>query len=139
MKKLLYLFIAIVIPFTSCKKDDDAMDTDSNEANIVGTWKLASETENGTPVDLGPCDFIVTFNQNGSGSDESTFGDNCEMTENDNFTYTINEDQLSITYPGDGTFTVEIESLSNTTLVIKDVDIEEGEEDFTYIQTFTKQ
>ncbi len=138
-KTLLYLF-AITLVFASCKKDDDAMDTDDNEANIVGTWKITSETENGVPLTLDECEVLgtINFRSNGTATDTYYYGENCAMTDVENYNYSINDDQLTISYGDNESYTVTITTLNNTTLKIEDSYEEEGVT-YTYSSTYTKQ
>lgn len=137
MKKLLYLFMAATVLFTSCKKDDGAMDTEDNEANIVGTWKLISVTENGESLSIGNCDILTTFNENGSGTIIDPEPPNCENTESFNFTYSVSGNQLTINEDGESSLQ-EIETLSETQLVLTYEESFEGNID-VYRVTYSKQ
>ncbi|GEQ87092.1 hypothetical protein ULMS_26000 [Patiriisocius marinistellae] len=142
MKHLFYFLLASTLVFTSCNKDDDGdtNDTSSNEASIIGTWKLASITDNGVPEVLDSCDLedFYTYSSNGSGVNNYNYGDNCEISDTDNFTYTINGNMLTLNFGDGDSETAEITTLNESTLAYSYSFTEEGTT-YLSVETYTKQ
>lgn len=124
---VIILFIGILF---SCSKDDDSLNI-GDEVNIIGTWKLISETEDGVDI-TDPCDLFYIFTTN-----EATVkyydDETCTQQFSDTASYTLNGSTLTFTQ-GSETSVQEIAELSATTLKIKEV-----YSGITYIETFTKQ
>ena len=134
MKNLLYLFLACTITLTSCGSDDDT--ESSNEDLIIGTWQFVSSSSNGIPnTDINECDLMDTLQFTETMLTEAYhYGENCEEIETDTAIYSIDGDQISVTYTGDNeTLIATIETLNNNTLSIKYV--EEGD---TYTSNHTR-
>lgn len=114
------------------------MDTDSNEANIVGTWQYTSATENGNNVPFEECDdqdFYI-FSSNGSVVNNYSYGDNCEIDDTDTFMYSISGNILTYIYEGE-TETAEIVTLNSSTMRLK-YSFEELGVEYNYVDTYTK-
>lgn len=134
MKSFVFILLVSItsLSIVSCSKDDD--DTNTNNAQLIGTWLLTGESENGESLELGECDFIITITNTQIISEDFS-GDNC--MESDTFTtgYSRNGNIITITGEDSG---VEIVTLNATTLVIKYTEEDDGET-FEYLETYTRQ
>ncbi len=137
MKTLKITFVlAIISCLTFSCSGDDAASTEENKAKIIGTWLLTSETENGVAQPLGDCKttIVITSTQ----IKITISGQNCSETGTATQNYTIDGNTISLTGEGGGAYQATIVSISSTTLVIKQVDEENGMTE-TNIGTYTKQ
>lgn len=97
MKKTINLIICFVtlatISMVSCTKpeeEDNVVTGEINASMIVGTWRVDNMTVDGQ--DMTPQNMLFIMNEGGSG----LANDNGE-TENNDFTWSINGNQLTIT------------------------------------------
>tara|TARA_R110002049_G_scaffold72563_2_gene187790 strand:- start:507 stop:917 length:411 start_codon:yes stop_codon:yes gene_type:complete len=136
MKPFKYLLVlALVLSiFTSCKKDDDSMETMlDNAALIVGTWHYTMGTTNGTLDPPEDCQefFAVTFREDLNMTIFDREGANCETSIQIQGTYSINENTLTVN-TGE-TLTGEILELTANILKIRFV-----EGSVTEVETYEK-
>ena len=112
---------AVMCVCSSCNKDDDGK-IDSN--SIVGTWKAVSDE--GYEIYDGEKDewkdtygddeyFTVTFNANGTGVTVDIYDGE---TYEDEFTWNLSGNNLSIKFAGQIEEVGKVESLTSTTLVV---------------------
>lgn len=97
MKKSLYLIFCLVAMgcFCSAMCSDENENGNNDNSNhytnemIVGTWQVDNVTVNGEP--MNPEELIIIMNEGGTGliSDHG-------VTENNEFTWSLNGDQLTI-------------------------------------------
>ena len=104
------MFIALSVSVSSCNDDDD----DEIAGNpILGSWVL-TEAEAGFEVSL-----LATFKENGAGTLTATVSIGGEsQTETDNFSWSTDGDQLTMTMNGETE--VSTYSISGNTLSITD-------------------
>ena len=119
-KLIATLFVAAIsLGFTSCGDDDESgngnktdINTDAKDGTVslIGTWSL----------EFGPNDYcILTFYKNGTVKYQEY--DDGEWEEENIYNYTYIDGILSLTYSdGDERETIEVISLSETKLVLKD-------------------
>lgn len=129
-KALALCFLLITI--TSCSSDDNS-ETDDNQASIIGTWKFTSGSTNGVTDSVEACDLLntVVISSNQMNFTEY-WGANCTEKDTYSISYTISGELITITEGGES-FTLNILTLNETTLSIKEVD--EGD---VYIETYTR-
>lgn len=132
MKKALTLCF-LLITIASCSSDDNS-ETDENQASIIGTWKFTSSSTNGISDSIDTCDLLNTLViSNGQMSATEYWGTDCTETDIYSTGYTISGMSISVTEGGES-YTLEILTLNEATLSIKEVD--EGD---VYIDTYTRQ
>ena len=111
MKKGLFftLAAALMMCFAACTPDNPEPTTPgNNESNsLVGNWKVDNMTYNGT--DVTPQDMVLVMNANGTG-DVLHNG----QSENDNFTWSVNGNVLTVHPNGGGEYSFTIVSISAT-------------------------
>jgi hypothetical protein len=130
-KKLCLLTLIVLTGFSCGNDDDNSLSiTEQNRANIIGTWKLTSETENGIDIDLEDCELLLTLIFNTTQINVTDF---CDPPEPIAYDYTIDENTLDIIEEGE-IITYEITTLNDTILTISEVD-----DGFIYTETYTKQ
>lgn len=114
--KLFGLFIFACLLLSSCKNDDDG---GINPNDLIGTWELVDETVDGVEVPI-PCAYLLDFSSY-TVVFIDYYGVNCNLVDvvtNDYYVdgnEIINSDQF-------GSYAVEILTLNNETLVIRDYD-----------------
>jgi hypothetical protein len=134
IKKFILLTFVVLTGF-ACNSDDDGNSlTEQNKANIIGTWLQTAESENGENILLDECELLFTLVFTSTQVTSTDFyGDNCAMTDTFVSNYSIDGNNISVTEEGE-TFTSEITTLNSTTLTIEDT-----EDGFVFIETYTKQ
>ena len=107
MKNLLKMaFIAAAIFVTSCGKSDDQTNNQTNNNNLVGSWIIESETENGIAKVLNECEKknTYTFTTDNKYSlvsyDINPTNNQCKESQEEG-TYTITGKQIVLTEKGD--------------------------------------
>ena len=97
MKKLIYLFLTVLI--VACSSgDDDSNSAVTLNAQFVGSWLLEFDDGDGS--------FVIEFNADGTGSDtETTYNGE---TYTSSFTWSTTSTQLAITDVTDGIEEVEV-------------------------------
>ncbi|MBQ4818827.1 lipocalin family protein [Aquimarina sp. MMG016] len=159
MKKfdlLLILMCIFTFSFISCGEDDDQIEPpvietelEITEANLIGSWKLTSETENGVALVLDACEVQYTINLfvNEQGENRATFiedisnGSDCELSTSNEYVWSLSSGNILNTELVDGGFDQDSEKiieLTTTTLKFEYKEVEDGEE-FVYIETYTKK
>lgn len=128
--KTLSLILLMAVVLVGCSKDDNGGDS----ASLVGTWKLTASTWNGVS-DLEDCDLKSTavFTETKIKTTEY-YGTDCMESEIMESDYTRSGNTLTIKFEGYTVATVEITTLTATTLVITDAD-----EDGVLVTTFARQ
>lgn len=138
-KSIVLLAILTGVLFIACSDDNDDDDNYNGgaitEADLIGTWELTQVTVNGT-IEPEECPTFRTFTADQVISQEYS-GANCEEMETDTVNYTLEGSTLTIT-GSNFTQSVEIVSLSSTTLKITYEDNFEGE-NWVYVDTYTRQ
>ena len=86
MKKLIYLFLTVLI--VACSSDDDSNGVVTLNAQFVGSWLLEFDDDEGGSV-------IIEFNADGTGSDTEIYDGETSI---DTFTWSTSNTQLTITY-----------------------------------------
>lgn len=105
MKKLFKMaFIAAAIFVTSCGKSDDKTNNQTNN-NLIGSWIIESETENGIAKILDECEKKNTYtftadNKYSLVSYETNPTNNQCVAEIENGTYSITGKQIVLTEQG---------------------------------------
>ena len=139
MKKMKIILLAIITTSLafSCGNDDDS----SSSNSIIGTWQWVSSIEDGENDPLTECDLLNTIEftdtQLISVSNESDNGSAPCTSETSTFTYTIEDNTLSLTV-GDEITILGIVTLNSTTLVLRNEDTFNGETSVT-VDTYTRQ
>ena len=116
MKKLIYLFLTVLI--VACSSgDDDSNSAVTLNAQFVGSWLLEYDEDDGSVV--------IIFNADGTGNDTETYdGD----TYTSSFTWSTTSTQLVITDVTDGIEEVEVVEYNFITNdQVRLIDIEDGE------------
>lgn len=139
MKKLKFVLLALFVSsmFISCNKDDD-----TDNASLVGTWEFVS-----TRILSSDEDETEAYDhQEGCDKDYITFTANtvyttyheldCTVDQESPTNYSLNNNIITVSYGGE-TGIVYIESLSSSTLVIKEVD--ELDPDTYYFATLSRK
>ncbi len=118
MKNLKFLLLILFTTFflASCESDDD-YNIDDNR--LLGAWYLVDETVDGFPVDIR-CDFIIDFYRY-TVTTFDYYGFNCASLNEYTNEYYIEGDQI-VNLDQNGTFYVDILSLSNSRLVLRRFD-----------------
>ena len=95
MKKLIYLFLALIIVACSDDEGNNANDDSSNDP-ILGTWSLVSLELDGQIQNLDSCDFLSYIMFNSDLSFErmwyETISGDCIIEGNDTGSYLYNTD-----------------------------------------------
>ena len=132
------LILTIITCFAFSCSSDDSNSTKANQANIIGTWKLTSETENGTSIQLDECELLFTVVITSTQiTSTDYYGDNCEIEDSYSITYSLKGNTITTTEDGE-TYNSTIITLNSTTLSIESSYEEDGET-YTYTETYTKQ
>jgi len=115
MKKLIYLFLTVLI--VACSGDDDSNSAVTLNAQFVGSWLLEYDDGDGS--------LVIEFNADGTGSDtETTYNGE---TYTSSFTWSTTSTQLVITDVTDGIEEVEVVEYNFITNdQVRIIDIEEG-------------
>ena len=115
MKKLIYLFLTVLI--VGCSSGDDSNSAVTLNAQFVGSWLLEYDEDDGSVV--------VIFNADGTGNDTETYdGD----TYTSSFTWSTTSTLLTITETYDGIEEVEVVEYNFITNdQVRIIDIEDGE------------
>ncbi|MBR6417966.1 MAG: lipocalin family protein [Bacteroidales bacterium] len=129
MKKLLYLafcLVAMVVSFTSCNKEKQEPGTQTNETDyskmIVGKWNVDGLKINGEVAQVQGV-IHITMNEDGTG----IVSDN-GVTENNNFTWSVKGDKLTIVQAhGEGVFTIIKITANEVTFTGKSIPGQEGD------------
>nr|WP_315001856.1 lipocalin family protein [uncultured Capnocytophaga sp.] len=107
MKKLFKMaLVAVAIFVTSCGKSDDQTNNQTNNNNLVGSWIIESETENGIAKVLNECEKknTYTFTTDNKYSlvsyDINPTNNQCKESQEEG-TYTITGKQIVLTEKGD--------------------------------------
>ena len=116
MKKYLFGWMSIAmmaftcVGFASCGDDDDDTRKTIDDNVLIGTWVL----------NFGEEDYcLLTFSENGKVRYREY--DNGKWEEDETYNYTYSNNILRMTYSnGEERETIEVISLSKTTLVLKD-------------------
>tara|TARA_B110000114_G_scaffold130179_1_gene136387 strand:+ start:18 stop:698 length:681 start_codon:yes stop_codon:yes gene_type:complete len=101
MKKLIYLFLTVLI--VACSSDDDSNGVVTLNAQFVGSWLLEFDDDEGGSV-------IIEFNADGTGSDTEIYDGE---TDTDFFTWSTTSTQLTVTYAPDDVEVVEYNFITN--------------------------
>ena len=96
MKKLTYLFLALII--VACSSDDDAT-CNVSDASLVGTWVGTEDDDDGS----GPYTVTLVFNDNGTGSIDESDSDISP------FDYTSNDSLITLSIIGIDIITLNYE------------------------------
>tara|TARA_R110002051_G_scaffold34689_3_gene77091 strand:- start:5318 stop:5737 length:420 start_codon:yes stop_codon:yes gene_type:complete len=132
------LILTIITCFAFSCSSDDSNSTKANQANIIGTWKLKSETENGTSIQLDECELLFTVVITSTQiTSTDYYGDNCEIEDSYTSNYSIDGNTITITEDGE-TYESTIVTLNNSTLTIT-LRYEDNGETYTYTETYTRQ
>ena len=98
--------VAVAIFVTSCGKSDDQTNNQTNNNNLVGSWIIESETENGIAKVLNECEKknTYTFTTDNKYSlvsyDINPTNNQCKESQEEG-TYTITGKQIVLTEKGD--------------------------------------
>ncbi len=151
MKKLSLFVLLIAAMFTSCGSDDDSpVGAEITEANLIGNWKLTSETENGTEITLDACDLLYTIQLfvNDQGENRAKFiegvettGGACEPSTSVDYVWSLTSGNMLNTETVEGSVDQDSEKiieLTTSTLKLEYTE-NEGNEEFIIVETYTKQ
>lgn len=135
------LVAALCLGFTSCSDDDDDDNVVTGEG-IVGTWQLTNVENHYYSGEVETFDFLpyentyalfMKYNSNGTGT---TYENEEGEWWSGDFHYTFDGNTIVGT-DEDGTTTLEVLSLTKTTMVIKGKDTDDNGVDYM-IQTFKR-
>uniref|UniRef100_UPI00404A4A1C lipocalin family protein n=1 Tax=Flavobacterium sp. TaxID=239 RepID=UPI00404A4A1C len=142
MKKVLFLFVALVaFSFTtiSCSNDDEG---GVNSSDLIGKWEYSQEGEvvNGQEVlepylhAAGCSKDYVEFLSNGTAADVSYYDNGQDPCTEDTLTTTwsVSGNNINISVLGVN-YSAQVITLNATTLKVRDTD-----EDGTYVTVYTK-
>lgn len=110
MKKglLFTLAAALMMCFAACTPDNNEPNTPGNDSNsLVGSWLVDNMTYNGQ--EMTPQNMVLVMNANGTG-DVLVNG----QSENDNFTWSVNGNVLTVHPNGGGEYSFTIVNISAT-------------------------
>ncbi|MBO7101161.1 MAG: lipocalin family protein [Bacteroidales bacterium] len=113
MKKGIFfsLAVALMLSFGACTPDDNnnqnGNGNSENNNSLVGNWKVDNMTYNGQ--EMTPPDMVLVMNANGTG-DVLMNG----QSENNNFTWSVNGNVLTVHPNGGGEYSFTIVSISAT-------------------------
>ena len=115
MKKLILLFLATTLVFTSCNKDDDSPSQDP----FIGTWTSYKSFLNGEELELDDCDLQDSLVVNADGTIlQSYYYENegtCELDGEDSATWeNLGNSVYRITYSVDEVYEDKITFEGNT-------------------------
>ena len=103
MKKLVYLFLTVLI--VACSGEDDSNEQ-SNNAQFVGSWENVFEDEDPNNSDS----LVLEFNADGTGSESETF--NGETYSNGTFSWSSTNTTITVSYDDGDTFSAEYDFLT---------------------------
>ena len=103
MKKLIYLFLTVLI--VACSGEDDSNEQ-SNNAQFVGSWENVFEDEDPNNSDS----LVLEFNADGTGSESETF--NGETYSNGTFSWSSTNTTITVSYDDGDTFSAEYDFLT---------------------------
>jgi len=124
MKKLIYLFLTVLI--VACSGEDDSNEQ-SNNAQFVGTWENVFEDEDPNNSDS----LVLEFNADGTGSESETF--NGETYSNGTFSWSSTNTTITVSYDDGDTFSAEYDFLT-----VDQVKFTINEDDETYEVIFDR-
>jgi len=124
MKKLLYLFLTVLI--VACSGEDDSNEQ-SNNAQFVGSWENVFEDEDPNNSDS----LVLEFNADGTGSESETF--NGETYSNGTFSWSSTNTTITVSYDDGDTFSAEYDFLT-----VDQVKFTINEDDETYEVIFDR-
>ena len=124
MKKLIYLFLTVLI--VACSGEDDSNEQ-SNNAQFVGSWENVFEDEDPNNSDS----LVLEFNADGTGSESETF--NGETYSNGTFSWSSTNTTITVSYDDGDTFSAEYDFLT-----IDQVKFTINEDDETYEVIFDR-
>ena len=124
MKKLLYLFLTVLV--VACSSDDDSNEQ-SNNAQFVGSWENVFEDEDPNNSDS----LVLEFNADGTGSESETF--NGETYSNGTFSWSSTNTTITVSYDDGDTFSSEYDFLT-----VDQVKFTINEDDETYEVIFDR-
>ncbi len=103
MKKLIYLFLTVLI--VACSSSDDSNEQ-SNNAQFVGSWENVFDDEDPNNSDS----LVLEFNADGTGSESETF--NGETYSNGTFSWSSTNTTITVSYDDGDTFSAEYDFLT---------------------------
>jgi major membrane immunogen (membrane-anchored lipoprotein) len=124
MKKLIYLFLTVLI--VACSGEDDSNEQ-SNNAQFVGSWENVFEDEDPNNSDS----LVLEFNADGTGSESETF--NGETYSNGTFSWSSTNTTITVSYDDGDTFSAEYDFLT-----VDQVKFTINEDDETYEVIFDR-
>ena len=124
MKKLVYLFLTVLI--VACSGEDDSNEQ-SNNAQFVGSWENVFEDEDPNNSDS----LVLEFNADGTGSESETF--NGETYSNGTFSWSSTNTTITVSYDDGDTFSAEYDFLT-----VDQVKFTINEDDETYEVIFDR-
>ena len=124
MKKLIYLFLTVLI--VACSGEDDSNEQ-SNNAQFVGSWENVFEDEDPNNSDS----LVLEFNADGTGSESETF--NGETYSNGTFSWSSTNTIITVSYDDGDTFSAEYDFLT-----VDQVKFTINEDDETYEVIFDR-
>jgi hypothetical protein len=101
MKKLIYLFLTVLI--VSCSSDDDSNSGVTLNAQFVGSWLTEFDDEEGGSL-------ILEFNADGTGSENEVYDDE---TYTEVFSWSTTSTLMTITYAPDVEVVVEYDFITD--------------------------
>ena len=106
MKKLIYLFLTVLI--VACSSSDDSNEQ-SNNAQFVGSWENVFDDEDPNNSDS----LVLEFNADGTGSESETdFSFNGETYSNGTFSWSSTNTTITVSYDDGDTFSAEYDFLT---------------------------
>jgi hypothetical protein len=138
MKKLLYLFIASTI-FMSCSSNDD-----SDLDQVIGTWQLITETENGVDQST-TCSkkSTATFSNNGNFStiffySDSDVDSTCESGNSSGTWESAGNSNYTLTFEDGDSNTTKLNFTDNNNQFSVTTTENYNDQTFTYIETYKR-
>lgn len=122
MKKLLLIMIVAITTLSSC--NDNASELPKEEASLLGTWELYSETNKDGILTIessvSECISTVTFLKDGKGKEKEYLSTKkpCDSSRISDFSYTVTGNKLNVVSK-DYANTIIILKLTATSLVIQ--------------------
>jgi len=118
MKKLIYLFLTVLI--VACSSDDDSNGGVTLNTQFVGSWLTEFDDEEGGSL-------LLEFNADGTGSENFVLDD---VTETEVFTWSTTSTLMTITYAPDDVEELMYEFLTDDRVMFF---VQEGDETFEVI------
>ncbi|MBQ0735020.1 lipocalin family protein [Aquimarina celericrescens] len=139
MKKLGLLILLFTSILTSCGSDDDTPNgNEQNNSELIGKWVQISLSQNGETITLTECEKRSTIEFDVQSYTEISIAPvntDCQVDFEDNGTWQVNGDQLTLTYIEEGEEVVETSSFK----VVEDtLTLNYAEEGFTEERSFKK-